>query len=69
MDADPDAMALVHTPTEEVPTPDNLPLQNALARVVPNMHAPGVGANLTMLRTNQYGVADTELARIQVLLQ
>ena len=69
MDADPDAMALVHAPTEEVPIPDNLPLQNALATVVPNMHAPGVGANLTMLRTNQYGVAGTELARTQFAQQ
>ena len=66
---DPDAMALVHTPTEEVATPDNLALHDALATVAPNVNAPGVGANMTMLRVNQAGVADTELARIQFAQQ
>ena len=66
---DPDAMALVHSPTEEVATPDNIALHDALATVAPNVSAPGVGANMTMLRVNQAGVADTELARIQFAQQ
>ena len=49
-------MVLAHTPTEEVATPDNLALQDALATVAPNVNAPGVGANMTMLRVNQAGV-------------
>ena len=66
---DPDAMALVHSPTEEVPSPDNVALRDALATIPPNVNAPGVGANMTMLRVNQAGVADTELARIQFAQQ
>ena len=34
-------MALVHSPTEEVATPDNLALQDALATVAPNVNPPG----------------------------
>ena len=66
---DPDAMALVHSPTEEVPSPDNVALRDAIATIPPNVNAPGVGANMTMLRVNQAGVADTELARIQFAQQ
>ena len=57
-------LALANTPTEEVVSPTNFTLHCAMPHVMPHLQQPGVGASLTLLRANQYGVADSELASV-----